>query len=115
MSMGRLPPISSREWEPVSARPRGTAGELHGGYRTINGYSGYYPPFVEPFLKGLDERRADVLNAYLRAGDLYVIVRPDAEPALIELIISVPGATRLSTAGDARVYRLPRRLSVGDR
>jgi hypothetical protein len=86
-----------------------------GGYRTINGYSGYYPPFFEPFLKGLDERRADVLNAYLRAGDLYVIVRPDAEPALIELITSVPGATKLSTAGDARVYRLPRRLSVGDR
>jgi hypothetical protein len=63
----------------------------------------------------LDERRADVLNAYLRAGDLYVIVRPDAEPAVIELIISVPGAARLSTAGDARVYRLPRRLFAGDR
>jgi hypothetical protein len=75
----------------------------------------YYPPFFEPFLKGLDERRADVRNAYLRAVDLYVIVRPDAEPALIEPIISVPGATKLSTAGDARVCRLPRRLSVGDR
>jgi hypothetical protein len=88
---------------------------VRGGYRTINGYSGYEPPFFDPFLKGLEEHRADVLNSYLRAGDLYVIVRPDVEPALIELITSVPGATKQSTVGDARVYRLPRGQVAGNR
>jgi hypothetical protein len=86
---------------------------VRGGYRTINGYSGYEPTFFEPFLKGLEEHRADVLNPYLRAGDLYVIVRPDVEPALIELITSIPGATKLSTVGDARIYRIPRRQLSG--
>jgi hypothetical protein len=86
-----------------------------GGYRTINGYSGYEPPFFDPFFKGLEERREDVLNPYLRAGDLYVIIRPGADPALIEWITSFPGATKLSAAEDARIYRLPRRLAARNR
>jgi hypothetical protein len=79
-----------------------------GGYRTINGYSGYEPPFFEPFLKALDERRADALNAYLKTGDLYLIIRPDVDPALVSWLTSVPGATEVSAAGEAHIYRLPR-------
>ena len=62
-----------------------------GGYRTINGYSGYEPPFFPQFLKALGERRRGALAGYLSAGDLYVIIRPGVEPALREWITSFPG------------------------
>jgi len=86
-----------------------------GGYRTINGYSGYEPPFFVPFADALAERRAGTLDRYLSAGDLYVIIRPGVEPALSAWLASLPGATRLSVAGDADIYRLPRRRSAGNR
>jgi hypothetical protein len=86
-----------------------------GRYRTINGYSGHYPPFFESFINGIDKRSDEALRSYLRAADLYVIIKPDVDPAVIEWIASLPGATMLSAAGDAHVYRLPHRLAAGNR
>jgi hypothetical protein len=86
-----------------------------GGYRIINGYSGYYPPFFESFIIGIEKRSDEVLRSYLRAADLYVILRPEADPALTDWIASLPGATKLSAPGEARVYRLPRRLAARNR
>lgn len=82
-----------------------------GRYRTINGYSGYEPVFFDSFLRGLDERRAGTLDRYLAAGDLYVIIRPGVEPALMAWLTSLPGATELTVSGGGHVYRLPRRKS----
>ena len=79
-----------------------------GGYRTINGYSGYEPPFFAPFLKALEERRDDALDEYRKAGDLYLIIRPHVDPALVSWITSLRGATQVSITDDAQIYRLPR-------
>jgi hypothetical protein len=73
------------------------------------------PPFVEPFIKEIGKRSDEVLRGYLRAADLYVIIRPDADPALAEWIASFPGASKRPAAGEARVYRLPRRLAARNR
>jgi hypothetical protein len=82
-----------------------------GGYRTINGYSGYEPPFFEPFLAALDTQHHEAIDTYLRTGDLYVIVRADVDPALVAWLTSLPGTTQLTTSDGARIYRLPRRSS----
>jgi hypothetical protein len=79
-----------------------------GGYRTINGYSGYEPPAFESFMARLDNRDERALLDYLRWGDLYVIVREGTDPELIDWVTSFPGAARLHDAGTAPVYRLPR-------
>jgi hypothetical protein len=79
-----------------------------GGYRTINGYSGYEPPFFDALLAGLEARRDGVLDGYLRAGDLYVIARSGTDPALIDWVASRPGASAPIRLGGDRLYRLAR-------
>ena len=77
-----------------------------GGYRTINGYSGYEPPFFEPFVAGLEAHRDDALDRYLHRGDVYVIARRDIDPSLLGWIVSRPGAAELGVVGDVRIVRL---------
>ena len=83
-----------------------------GGYRSINGYSGYEPPFFDRFLMGLAERRASVFDPYLSTGDLYVIIRPGVEHDLAAWITSLPGITEVAGAREARVYRIPGRVAA---
>jgi hypothetical protein len=78
-----------------------------GGYRTINGYSGYQPAHFDPLRHAIADMRPDALDEYRRAGDLYVIIRPLLEQPVADWIPSLPGAAHLRDVGDARIYRLP--------
>jgi hypothetical protein len=86
-----------------------------GGYRTINGYSGYEPAFFNPLRHAIADLRPDALDEYRRLGDLYVIIRPGLEPPVARWIASLPGAEHLFDVGDARIYRLARLLVGGNR
>jgi len=77
-----------------------------GGYRTINGYSGYEPPHFNPLRHAIAERQPDALTPYRQREDLYVIIRPGENPDVVRWITA--GAPHLYEADDARVYRLPR-------
>ena len=79
-----------------------------GGYRTINGYSGYQPAHVYPLRRAIADLHAGALDAYRRQAELYVIIRADVEPPVARWIASHPGAEHLFDLNAATVYRLPR-------
>jgi hypothetical protein len=79
-----------------------------GGYRTINGYSGYQPPHFQPFRRDLADLVPDALTPYRQFRDLYVIVRPGLQVERARWIATQPGAELLFELGEARIYRLPR-------
>lgn len=80
-----------------------------GGYRTLNGYSGYQPAHFQPLRRAIANLIPTALGPYRRGADLHVIVRPEVEPVFERWIASHPGAEHLFTLEDAaRVYRLPR-------
>lgn len=78
-----------------------------GGYRTINGYSGYEPPHFTPLRRDIADLIPTALHPY-RREDLYVIVRPTLEPEVAAWIASHAGVEHLYDLEGARVYRLPR-------
>jgi hypothetical protein len=85
-----------------------------GGYRTLNGYSGYQPAHVYPLRRAIADLVPDALDAYRRRGDLYVIVRADVAPLIERFVASRPAAEHRFTLEDgARVYRLPRLRDAG--
>jgi hypothetical protein len=79
-----------------------------GGYRTINGYSGYLPPHYTPLRRAIGDLYPDALESYRRRADLYVIVRPGVSAVETRWIANHPGAEHVFDVTDARVYRLPR-------
>lgn len=81
---------------------------VRGGYRTVNGYSGYEPGHFQPTRRAIADLRADALNPYLAIADLYVIVRPDTLPEVARWIAEHPGAERIHAGPDAEIFRLPR-------
>jgi hypothetical protein len=86
-----------------------------GGYRTLNGYSGYEPSHVYPLRRAIADLVPDALDAYRRDGDLLVIVRPDVEAVVARWVATRPDAEHLFTMEDgARVYRLPQFRSALD-
>ena len=80
-----------------------------GGYRTVNGYSGYEPAHYYPLRRAIADFQPDALDSYRRVADLYVITRPELDLPVGRWIESLPGAEHLFDVGDARVYRLPQR------
>jgi hypothetical protein len=79
-----------------------------GGYRTINGYSGYEPPYFTSLRHEIAERRPDALERYRRLADLYIILRPGEHPDVARWIANYRGGRHLLDIDDAAVYRLPR-------
>jgi hypothetical protein len=79
-----------------------------GGYRTINGYSGYYPPHFFPLRQAIVGLRPDALDPYQRDGDLYVILRRGEPGAMQRWVATRRGAERLFELDDATIYRLAR-------
>ncbi|MGH9254175.1 MAG: hypothetical protein ACRD3C_06350 [Vicinamibacterales bacterium] len=78
-----------------------------GGYRTINGYSGYLPPHFTPLRRAIADIVPGALDPYRHHGALYVIIRPGLSTVIARWIASHPGAEHLFDVNDARVYRLP--------
>ena len=81
---------------------------VNGGYRSINGYSGYAPPHFGAMRRALADHRAVAWDAFRRHDDVYVIVREAVDQPFVAWLASQPGAEQ--AARDARVtlYRLPR-------
>jgi len=79
------------------------------GYRTINGYSGYQPPFFTPLRHAIAELRPGALDQYRKREDLWVIVRPGEDPLVADWIANhQPGGELIYKTGDGIVFRLPR-------
>jgi hypothetical protein len=83
-----------------------------GGYRTVNGYSGYEPPAFQPLRHAIAERRQEALDAYRARADLWVVVRPEESMRVKEWIPRQPRAVHVFDADGARIYRLPRLVAA---
>ena len=79
-----------------------------GGYRTIDGYSGYEPPHFDPFRHALAEMRPGALDSYRRSADLYLIIRPGANGNVTRWLTTQSGTEHLFDVDDARIYRMAR-------
>lgn len=79
-----------------------------GGYRTINGSSGYEPPFFTPLRHAIAEMHPDALESYRRASDLYLIIRPGEDINVTRWLTTQSGTEHLFDLEDARIYRMAR-------
>ena len=79
-----------------------------GGYRTINGYSGYEPRHFTPLRRAIANLHPDALDRYRRIEPVYVIVRSGVDPLVGRWVATHPRAEHLFDLDDAKVYRLPR-------
>ncbi|HEV8394527.1 MAG TPA: discoidin domain-containing protein [Vicinamibacterales bacterium] len=78
-----------------------------GGWRSVNGYSGYEPKHYEALRQG-SRFEVDGLFAPFRArGDLFVVVNTD-QTRLMNLVERQPGAVCVAERGGTRQYKLPR-------
>ncbi len=81
---------------------------VRGGYRTVNGYSGYEPPHFQPLRRAIADLHVDALDPFRRLAELYVIVRPNTLPHMTQWVKEHPGAERIHAGPDADVFKLPR-------
>ncbi len=79
-----------------------------GGWRTVNGYSGYEPPYYAALLFAMQQELDDLFEPLRRRVELHVVVEDEAG-RLRQLVERQPGAVRVSRAGTTTIYRLPRR------
>jgi hypothetical protein len=79
-----------------------------GGWRTVNGFSGYEPGYYEA-LRTLSDAEDEILLAPLVArSDLHVLVDQDAR-GMRAMLERQPGGELAATSGRLAQYRLPRR------
>ncbi len=80
-----------------------------GGYRTVNGYSGYYPPFYTPLGYGLAYFRDGLLDPLRERGPVLAVIRPDARssPEVLAYLTSQPGAGAAVTGAVSTLVLLP--------
>ena len=97
-------PMEGGFWEAV---PQYRA--VIGGYRSVNGYSGYEPAHFYLLRRAIADFEPDALDDYRSVADLYVITRPHLAPPIARWIESRPGAEHLFDLDDARIFRLPQR------
>jgi hypothetical protein len=81
---------------------------VRGGYRSVNGYSGYQPDHFQPTRRAIADLRPDALTPFRIVADLYVIVRPGTLPEVARWVSEHPGAERLHVGPDAEIFRLAR-------
>jgi hypothetical protein len=78
-----------------------------GGYRVVNGYSGYAPPYFGPLRNALGNHRPEAFVPFRQRADLYIVVRPDVEPQFVMWLESLHDLQRLIDFGRWKLYRLP--------
>lgn len=81
---------------------------VRGGYRTINGYSGYDWPEMIRVILAFRAHRYDIVDSYRQAA-LYVIVRPDTDPSFTRWVASRSPDPPTDTEG-ATIYWLGPKL-----
>jgi hypothetical protein len=78
-----------------------------GGWRSVNGYSGYEPKHYEAVRQGARLEHDGLFEPFRARGDLFVVVNTD-QPRLIALVERQPGAVCIAERQGTREYRLPR-------
>ncbi|HKE82147.1 MAG TPA: discoidin domain-containing protein [Vicinamibacterales bacterium] len=81
---------------------------VEGGWRTVNGYSGFQPNYYFPLVSASRNESSDVVTPFQRLGELRVLV-PSEAPRLKALLEAQPGATLIAQNGSLIQYRLPAR------
>ncbi|HEY1305372.1 MAG TPA: discoidin domain-containing protein [Vicinamibacterales bacterium] len=81
---------------------------VDGGWRAVNGYSGFQPNYYFPLVDASRNESGDVVTPFQRLGELRVLVPNDA-PRLKALIQAQPGVTLIAQNGSLIQYRLPAR------
>jgi hypothetical protein len=81
-----------------------------GGWRSVNGYSGYEPRFYEAVRQGARFEVDGVFQPFRERGDLFVIVNSD-QPRLRALVERQPGAVCVGDRNGILQYRLPRQAA----
>jgi hypothetical protein len=81
---------------------------VNGGWRTVNGYSGWGPSYYNAFAGAGRAESNDMFTPFQRLGDLYVIVGQDAS-RIRSLVEQQPGVTRVASDKTFIVYHLPTR------
>jgi hypothetical protein len=78
-----------------------------GGYRTLNGFSGYEPRHFNPLRHEIADQYVDALNPYRLLGDLYVVLRPGEAPKVVRWVLDHAGAEDVHRSAAMHVVRLP--------
>jgi hypothetical protein len=78
-----------------------------GGWRSVNGYSGYEPPHYELLRRTSDANNPAVLAPFVSRGDLHVIVAEGAA-SLRRMVEEQPGSVAVAAGPGWRQYRIPR-------
>jgi len=81
---------------------------VNGGWRTVNGYSGWGPSYYSALVGAARAESDGMLTPFQRLGDLYVVVGQD-ESRLRALIEQQPGVTRVTSDKALILYHLPAR------
>jgi hypothetical protein len=79
-----------------------------GGWRSVNGYSGFDPSYYLGLMGASQLGEDSVLTPFQRDNALHVIVRK-GEPQIAAMVERQPGARRIAENDWALQYRLPRR------
>jgi F5/8 type C domain len=81
---------------------------VQGGWRTVNGYSGWGPSYYHALVGAARTESDGMLTPFQQLGELHVLVGNDAQ-RLRALVERQPGVTRVTSDGSLTLYRLPRR------
>jgi hypothetical protein len=88
--------------------PQSVFRAVGGGWRTVNGYSGWWPRYYDVLIGAGRVESNGMLTPFQRLGELHVLVSQDAE-RIRALIEQQPGAARVASDDALVVYRLPAR------
>ena len=102
-------PVLELPFERVDQNTVAVLRAVTGGYRTINGYSGFEPPHFAPLRLGVRLRDSGVLDELRRWTAFHVSVPSDDADGLRAWITNTqPEALLVAEAGERALYALPR-------
>jgi hypothetical protein len=81
---------------------------VDGGWKSVNGYSGWGPAYYNALAGSGRAESDDMLTPFQNLGELYVLVGQDA-PRILTLLERQPGVTRVASNSSQILYRLPSR------
>jgi hypothetical protein len=95
---------------PAGDLPRDLAAVYHaaiGGWRTINGYSGYEPAHYEALRTLSQAQDAALFEPFRDGGDLHVLVN-ESDEGMRQLVEAQPGVRMVAAGNGQRHYRMGR-------